>query len=126
MLWLENQFKWQMRRINDIGALMDQKLPGLPDHHVLVVNTNHALVEGLIKLKSGSIIVNSAANSPSEGLSIDLARHLYELAKLSVGGIPPTELAAFQTRATELMGKLLVCVPSSILSGVLYYMKRVH
>jgi len=28
----------QMRRINDIGALMDQRLPGLPEHHVLLIN----------------------------------------------------------------------------------------
>ncbi|MFM8675028.1 MAG: molecular chaperone HtpG, partial [Vulcanococcus sp.] len=27
----------QMRRINDMGALMEQRLPGLPDHHVLLI-----------------------------------------------------------------------------------------
>ena len=31
----------QMRRMNDIGALMDQRLPGLPDHHVLLINRSH-------------------------------------------------------------------------------------
>merc|ERR1711991_758146 len=28
----------QMRRLNDMGALMEQRLPGLPEHHVLLVN----------------------------------------------------------------------------------------
>ncbi|MEL0338545.1 MAG: molecular chaperone HtpG, partial [Synechococcus sp.] len=27
----------QMRRMNDMGALMEQRLPGLPDHHVLLI-----------------------------------------------------------------------------------------
>merc|ERR1711991_1033978 len=35
----------QMRRLNDLGALMEQRLPGLPDHHVLLVNRRHPLVE---------------------------------------------------------------------------------
>ena len=35
----------QMRRMNDMGALMEQRLPGLPDHHVLLINRRHRLVE---------------------------------------------------------------------------------
>ena len=46
----------QMRRLNDMGALMEQRLPGLPDHHVLLVNRRHPLVEGLLKLQSLSLI----------------------------------------------------------------------
>ncbi len=37
----------QMHRINGMGALMEQRLPGLPDHHVLLVNRKRPLVEGL-------------------------------------------------------------------------------
>lgn len=37
----------QMHRINGMGGLMEQRLPGLPDHHVLLVNRKHPLVEGL-------------------------------------------------------------------------------
>ena len=33
----------QMRRLNDMGALMEQRLPGLPEHHVLLVNRRHPL-----------------------------------------------------------------------------------
>ena len=55
---------------NDMGALMEQRLPGLPDHHVLLVNRRHPLVEGLLKLKSGSVLVGAArhrrANSSPE------------------------------------------------------------
>ena len=97
----------QMRRLNDMGALMEQRLPGLPDHHVLLVNRRHPLVEGLLKLKSGSVLVGDAQVSPTEQLSQNLARHLYDMARLGVGGLEPNELAGFQTRSAELMGTLM-------------------
>ena len=55
----------QMRRLNDMGALMEQRLPGLPDHHVLLVNRRHNLVEGLLRLSAGSVITGTAGSSPS-------------------------------------------------------------
>ena len=97
----------QMRRLNDMGALMEQRLPGLPDHHVLLVNRRHPLVEGLLKLKSGSVLVGSAESSPTERLSRDLAVHLYDMARLGVGGLEPNELAGFQTHSASLMGDLM-------------------
>ena len=97
----------QMRRMNDIGALMDQRLPGLPDHHVLLVNQKHPLVEGLLKLKAGGVIVGDSNQSPSELLARDLALHLYETAKLSVGGLDPRELANYQTKNLKLMSQLM-------------------
>ena len=97
----------QMRRMNDIGALMDQRLPGLPDYHVLLVNQKHPLVEGLLKLQAGGVIVGDAGQSPSEMLARDLAQHLYETAKLSVGGLDPKELANFQTNNLQLMSRLM-------------------
>ncbi len=97
----------QMRRMNDIGALMDQRLPGLPDYHVLLVNQKHPLVEGLLKLQAGGVIVGDADQSPSERLARDLAQHLYETAKLSVGGLDPKELANFQTNNLQLMSRLM-------------------
>ena len=98
----------QMRRINDIGALMEQRLPGLPDHHVLVINKKHNLVEGLQKLNGSSVVVNSSgATSDASNLSKELVTHLYDMAKLSVGGLEPNEISGFQTRSSDLMGKLM-------------------
>jgi molecular chaperone HtpG len=96
----------QMRRINDMGALMEQRLPGLPDHHVLLVNRKHPLVEGLIKLSAGAVITG-AGSSPSQQLADELTRHVYELARLAVGGLEPNELAGFQQRSATLMGQLM-------------------
>ncbi|OUT69040.1 MAG: molecular chaperone HtpG [Synechococcus sp. TMED19] len=96
----------QMRRMNDMGALMEQRLPGLPDHHVLLVNRRHRLVEGLQKLSAGAL-VTGAGSSPTQELAEKLSRHLYEMAKLSVGGLEPNELAGFQQRSSDLMGQLM-------------------
>ncbi|WP_320664506.1 molecular chaperone HtpG [Prochlorococcus sp. MIT 1223] len=97
----------QMRRINDIGALMEQRLPGLPDHHILLINQKHSLVQGLLKLDSAAIVLDSNDESPSRKLSLELANHLYDMAKLSVGGLEPNELAGFYSRNADLMGKLV-------------------
>jgi molecular chaperone HtpG len=96
----------QMRRINDIGALMEQRLPGLPDHHVLLINRRHPLVEGLLKLSSGAVLTGSGS-SPSQQLAEDLSRHIYEMARLAVGGLEPNQLAGFQQRSCDLMGRLM-------------------
>ena len=96
----------QMRRINDMGALMEQRLPGLPDHHVLLVNRKHKLVEGLLKLSAGSVITG-AGSSPSQQLADQLSAHIYEMARLAVGGLEPNQLAGFQQRSCDLMGKLM-------------------
>ena len=98
----------QMRRLNDMGALMEQRLPGLPDHHVLLVNKRHPLVEGMLKLKAGSVLVGDAQSSPTEALAQDIARHVYDMARLGVGGLEPNELSGFQTRSAELMGTLML------------------
>jgi molecular chaperone HtpG len=96
----------QMRRINDMGALMEQRLPGLPDHHVLLINRRHKLVEGLLKLSAGSVITGSGS-SPSQELANALSRHIYEMARLAVGGLEPNQLAGFQQRSCDLMGQLM-------------------
>jgi molecular chaperone HtpG len=97
----------QMRRLNDMGALMEQRLPGLPDHHVLLVNRRHPLVEGLLKLSSGAVITGATGSSPSRQLAEDLSRHIYEVARLAVGGLEPNQLAGFQRRSSDLMGQLM-------------------
>lgn len=98
----------QMRRMNDLGALMEQRLPGLPDHHVLLINRRHPLVEGLLRLSSGAILTSGSGEaSPTQQLADDLSRHIYEMARLAVGGLEPNQLAGFQQRSTDLMGRLM-------------------
>ena len=97
----------QMRRINDITALMEQKLPGLPEYHNLIVNSNHPLIEGLIKLNSKQLVVDGSNKSEDVLLANDIAVHVYEMAKLSIGGLENKDIANFQDRNAQLLGKLM-------------------
>tara|TARA_Y100001968_G_scaffold222859_1_gene205631 strand:+ start:220 stop:2127 length:1908 start_codon:yes stop_codon:yes gene_type:complete len=97
----------QMRRISDIGALMEQKLPGLPDNHVLLVNRSHPIVKGLLKLNSGSVLITEKSSSPSNSLTNEIVYHIYDMARLGIGGMEPNEIGSFQARNSDLMGKLI-------------------
>ena len=63
----------------------------------------------LIKLSSGSVITSSAGagTSPSQQLAQELSCHIYEMARLAVGGLEPNQLAGFQQRSCDLMGRLM-------------------
>ena len=96
----------QMRRINDVSALMQRQLPSLPDHHVLLVNKAHPLVKGLLKLAAGAVVVGSGP-SPNTTLSHGICCHLHQLAQLGVGGLKAEQLLTLQTDSQELLGRLL-------------------
>ncbi|KGG15254.1 MULTISPECIES: molecular chaperone HtpG [unclassified Prochlorococcus] len=97
----------QLRRITDMGALMEQKLPGLPDSHVLLINKCHPMIKGLEKLKASSIIIGTDGNSQNQNLIKEISIHLYEMACLSIGGLDPSKMSGFQKRSADLMGKLI-------------------
>jgi len=64
----------------------------------------------LVKLNAGSVITSAggaSTGSPSQELATGLSRHIYELARLAVGGLEPNELAGFQQRSSDLMGQLM-------------------
>ena len=82
----------------DLAVLLDYKF---------LVNKNHPIVEGLIKLKSASIIIGTGEDSPNKELTKDIALHLYDMAKLSIGGLEPESIADFQSRNADLLGKLI-------------------
>ncbi|MEN9862157.1 MAG: molecular chaperone HtpG, partial [Cyanobacteriota bacterium] len=64
------------------------------------------LVEGLLKLSAGSVITGGGS-SPSQQLADELSRHVYEMARLAVGGLEPNQLAGFQQRSCDLIGQLM-------------------
>ena len=54
-----------------------------------------------------SIIVEGSSKSEETQLASDIAIHVYEMAKLSIGGLENKDIAAFQTRNAEVLGKLM-------------------
>ena len=96
----------QMRRINDMGAYMEQKIPGLPEHHVLLINKDHPLISGLTKLSTKKLILQE--NKLEENsLSTKIANHVYDMAKLSVGGLDQKQIVSLQLHNAELISELL-------------------
>ena len=95
----------QMRRINDMGAFMEQKLPGLPEYHVLLINKEHPLISGLSKLVNKKLIVNGEENK--DLLSKKIVTQVYEMAKLSVGGMNQEEIIKLQINNAALITELL-------------------
>merc|ERR1712078_336442 len=96
----------QMRRINDMGAYMEQKIPGLPEYHVLLVNKDHPLIDGLIKFSDKKIILNEN-DSDEISLTGRIANHIYTMAKLTVGGLDQKQIVDLQLNNAELLTELL-------------------
>ena len=96
----------QMRRINDMGAYMEQKIPGLPEYHVLLVNKDHPLINGLIKFSDKKIILNEN-DSDEISLTGRIANHIYTMAKLTVGGLDQKQIVDLQLNNAELLTELL-------------------
>ncbi len=96
----------QMRRINDMGAFMEQKLPGLPEYHVLLINKEHPLISGLKNLSNKKILLKGKENV-EDLLSKKIVTHIYEMAKLSVGGMDQKDLHNLQINNAELITELL-------------------
>ena len=96
----------QMRRINDMGAYMEQKMPGLPEYHVLLINKEHPLIAGLNKITGNKIILDK--KDPVENpLAAKIANHVYDMAKLSVGGLDQEQIINLQNNNADLISDLL-------------------
>jgi len=96
----------QMRRINDMGAYMEQRIPSLPDYHVLLINKDHSLIKALEKIKNKKLILNG--DKPEENLLTQkITNNIYNMAKLSVGGLNPEQVANLQLENASLISELL-------------------
>jgi len=96
----------QMRRINDMGAYMEQKIPGLPEYHVLLVNKDHPLINSLIKLTDKKLILNKKVSDESS-ITERIANNIYEMAKLTVGGLDQKQIVDLQLNNAELITELI-------------------
>ncbi|ABM72190.1 heat shock protein HtpG [Prochlorococcus marinus str. MIT 9515] len=96
----------QMRRINDMGAYMEQKMPSLPEYHVLLINKEHPLILGLSNMTGSKLILDK--KDPGENpLASKIANHVYDMAKLSVGGLDQEQIINLQNNNADLISDLL-------------------
>ena len=85
---------------------MEQKIPGLPEYHVLLVNKDHPLISGLIKFTNKKIILDEKGSDESP-LAGRIANHIYAMAKLTVGGLDQKQIVDLQLNNAELLTELL-------------------
>jgi len=84
------------RRMRDAMALSGHQMPPFQAKKTFVVNTNNALIASLYQMQQ---------SQPE--LANDVAHHLYELSMLAQKEIDPAKMAAFITRSTQVLEKLL-------------------
>ncbi len=94
-----------MRRIQEMMAMMQQQQAEFPEEHTLVVNTAHPLIQNLAKLSQGSII-QDGGSSPSGETAKLICQHVYDLALMSLKGFNAEGMKAFVERSNHVLTAL--------------------
>ncbi|BBH38959.1 heat shock protein 90 [Microcystis viridis NIES-102] len=94
-----------MRRLQEMTAMMQQKAMAFPEEHILMINTNHPLIQQIIQISQGSIVTGSG-ESPSAQLAKMLCQHVYDLALIAQKGFDAEGIQAFVERSNRVLTKL--------------------
>ena len=94
-----------VRRIQEMMAMMQQQQAEFPEEHTLIVNTAHPLIQNLIKLSQGSIIQGSGT-SPSGETAKLICQHVYDLALMSQKGFNAEGMKEFVERSNHVLTAL--------------------
>ena len=94
-----------VRRIQEMMAMMQQQQAEFPEEHTLIVNTAHPLIQNLAKLSQGSIIQGSGT-SPSGETAKLICQHVYDLALMSQKGFDAEGMKAFVERSNHVLTAL--------------------
>ena len=94
-----------MRRLREMTAMMQQQSLGFPEDHILVVNTNHPLIQNILALSQGAI-VHSGGQSPSGEMAQFLCQHVYDLALMAQKGLDAEGMKGFIERSNAVLTRL--------------------
>lgn len=94
-----------MRRLQEMTAMMQQKAMAFPEEHILMINTNHPLIQQIVQISQGSIVTGSG-DSPSAQLAKMLCQHVYDLALIAQKGFDAEGMQAFVERSNRVLTKL--------------------
>ncbi|MFN7907216.1 MAG: molecular chaperone HtpG [Microcystis sp.] len=94
-----------MRRLQEMTAMMQQKAMAFPEEHILMINTNHPLIQQIVQISQGSIVTGSGG-SPSAQLAKMLCQHVYDLALIAQKGFDAEGMQAFVERSNRVLTKL--------------------
>lgn len=94
-----------MRRLQEMTALMQEKTMEFPDHHILLINTTHPLIQNILDLNKGSI-VDAAGNSRNAELVDLMCLHVYDLALMAQKAFDADGMKAFVERSNKVLTRL--------------------
>jgi molecular chaperone HtpG len=94
-----------MRRLREMTAMMQQQSLGFPEDHILVVNTNHPLIQNILALSQGAI-VHSGGESPAGEMAKFLCQHVYDLALMAQKGLDAEGMKGFIERSNAVLTRL--------------------
>ncbi|MEM9155744.1 MAG: molecular chaperone HtpG [Cyanobacteria bacterium P01_F01_bin.33] len=98
-----------LRRLQEMNALMQQKLPDLLEEHTLIVNTAHPLVKNLQSIAQEPQIIGT---DNREDLGKLLCEHIYDLALMSQKVPDSDTLQSFVQRSNQVLTELTAKVSS--------------
>lgn len=94
-----------LRRLREMNALMQQQTAQFPEEHILLVNTNHPLIQNLVSLSQGSILQGDS-QSPSGELASMICHHVYDLALMAQKGFDAEGMKSFVERSNQVLTRL--------------------
>jgi molecular chaperone HtpG len=95
----------QLRRMQEMTALMQQQAVQFPEEHILLVNTSHPMIQNLINLSHGAIATPDG-QSPSAELANLICHHVYDLALMAQKGFDADGMKSFVERSNQVLTKL--------------------
>ena len=96
----------QMRRMQEMMAMMQQTNAEFPEEHVLLVNTAHPLIKNLSKLKQSVIVQPDGSSSPAGDMANLICQHVYDLALMAQKGFDANGMKSFVERSSKLLTQL--------------------
>ncbi|MFZ9737704.1 MAG: molecular chaperone HtpG [Prochlorotrichaceae cyanobacterium] len=93
------------RRMQEMTALLQQENLEFPDDHVLMVNSNHPLIQNLMNLNQGAII-QGTGQSPTGELAQMICQHVYDLALMAQKGFDANGMKSFVQRSNKVLTEL--------------------
>jgi molecular chaperone HtpG len=94
------------RRMQEMMAMMQQTNAAFPEDHILLVNTNHPLMQNLLNLEDGAIITGANVAPATQKLADTLAHHIYDLAMMGQRSFDANGMKQFLTRSSLLLTQL--------------------
>ena len=92
-----------MRRMQEMAAMMQEKVMAFPEDHVLMINTAHPLIQNLLDLNKGTIITGGDNSNSMVNL---MCNHIYDLALMSQKAFDAEGMKAFVERSNQVLTNL--------------------